>query len=310
MPWNAAAPCYTLTMKRTWFEVGAANVERLWPEAGRAYRCPLCGRFFSSDGIGDLTEEHAPPESLGGKAVALTCRPCNSRAGGTVDAAMGSQAELRRIAARVMDKPIRARLRQSGHDVNVDVKFTPEGVQVFGLPERNDPAEYAGWIADMNKMTEDGSWGKVGEMRLTRRFKDPGRLGLVGWMRSAYVLAFAALGYTYAFNVRLKEVWRQLGDPSAEIVDACFYRDLRHAPPANRLLMVEKPAEVQSILVQMGRHAVFLPGISHGSPEYAELLAQVRAASDGRQRRPVAHPTAASTGSHIGTRRGQRQLLE
>jgi len=246
------------------------------------YRCPLCGRLFSLDRIECLTEEHAPPQSFGGKAVALTCRPCNSRAGETVDAAMASQVELQAIAAAAMEKRVRVRLQQSGHDINVDVLFTVEGVQVFGLPESNDPAEYTAWVADMEKMTEDGSWGEAGEMKFTRRFRDPGRLGLVGWMRSAYMLAFAALGYSYAFNVRLREVRRQLGDPSAEIVDASFYRDLRNAPPANRLLMVEEPAAVQSLLVQMGHRAVFLPGISNDNPEYAELLAEVRAASDGR----------------------------
>jgi hypothetical protein len=50
--------------------------------------CPLCvGKFLGSEHLkgGDLTIEHAPPASLGGKAAVLTCRNCNNRHGHSID---------------------------------------------------------------------------------------------------------------------------------------------------------------------------------------------------------------------------------
>ncbi len=41
--------------------------------------CPICGDPATDD-------EHVPPESVGGKVMTRTCRPCNNRLGSHVEA--------------------------------------------------------------------------------------------------------------------------------------------------------------------------------------------------------------------------------
>jgi hypothetical protein len=70
--------------RKAMFDRGAAALHALSPSVQDVYGCPLCLRGFSKDEVeadGMLSEEHAPPESLGGEVVYLTCRDCNSSAG-------------------------------------------------------------------------------------------------------------------------------------------------------------------------------------------------------------------------------------
>jgi hypothetical protein len=69
-----------------WFDQGCAAFTKTFPDAAaqivaalgttRFYVCPLCLGAFHSDLLAQavLTREHAPPESVGGRRVALTCR--------------------------------------------------------------------------------------------------------------------------------------------------------------------------------------------------------------------------------------------
>ncbi len=53
------------------------------PEYAGAFACPICLRLITD--FDEVTIEHSPPKSLGGRAVALTCRDCNNTAGHTMD---------------------------------------------------------------------------------------------------------------------------------------------------------------------------------------------------------------------------------
>ena len=86
------------------------------------YVCPLCVHAFPS--IDDLSFEHAPPESVGGREVCLTCKSCNNTAGAGVDK------ELRRALDhrdwwRGTGKPVRARLEVAEITLRVEMQRTP-----------------------------------------------------------------------------------------------------------------------------------------------------------------------------------------
>lgn len=67
---------------------GLIDIELKFP---KTYICPLClDQFEEADIISSttkifLTEEDAPPDKLGGKRIALTCKTCNSTAGHQID---------------------------------------------------------------------------------------------------------------------------------------------------------------------------------------------------------------------------------
>jgi hypothetical protein len=81
MPSSAAA------RRESWFRSGVHAINCLIDDFGDQYVCPLCLRPFDHTALHtELTIEHVPPESLGGKELVLTCRDCNSHAGHTIDA--------------------------------------------------------------------------------------------------------------------------------------------------------------------------------------------------------------------------------
>ena len=68
--------------KKSWFDLGARALQRLFPDAPVHYMCPLCLTSYYEDDLSQLTFEHVPPRSVGGQRLVLTCRVCNEQASG------------------------------------------------------------------------------------------------------------------------------------------------------------------------------------------------------------------------------------
>jgi hypothetical protein len=93
--------------RHEWFKEGARAFRSVLGRHGRAhllpsdidlYPCPLCLRgLYAIEAIeaGELTREHVPPHSLGGRWLALTCRACNNDAGTFYDAEAEKQERMR-----------------------------------------------------------------------------------------------------------------------------------------------------------------------------------------------------------------------
>ncbi len=105
------------------FNQGSAALENLNPEWQGLYACPICERAFTVDALesGDLTLEHAPPKSVGGRDITLTCQQCNSGAGHTVDAQVRRREDLKDFATTSTDDALRAKLSLPGMDEPVNV---------------------------------------------------------------------------------------------------------------------------------------------------------------------------------------------
>ena len=110
--------------KRRWFEDGMQALERVIGEPAPGYVCPICRRWFTE--LEEVTFEHAPPRSVGGREVALTCRECNSGAGHGIDAELRKVQDLRDWNRGRLGKPLRARFAFGGVPLNVDVDRSPE----------------------------------------------------------------------------------------------------------------------------------------------------------------------------------------
>jgi len=94
---------------------------------------------------------------------------------------------------------------------------------------------------------------------------------LIGWLRSAYLVAFACLGYRYIFDRTLDIVRSQLADPKAEIL-RYFSVTLPNADRMERrIIFIQHPIELHSIAVQMGRHLVFFPWLEDGKDLYERI---------------------------------------
>ena len=106
-------------------------------------------------------------------------------------------------------------------------------------------------------------------------------MGLVGWLRSAYLVGFAAFGYRYAFHPWLGVVRQQLAAPNDDVV-RFFSATVPTAPPTTRgIIIIEQPHELRSLVVLMGRQVVFLPWYEDGKGLYDRLL--VRAGQESKE---------------------------
>lgn len=253
-------------LRERWFTRGVEAFRRAAPSAPEAYPCPLCARGFSREALedGTLTIEHAPPDALGGRPICLTCKDCNSTAGHTVDAHMRRRETSFDFAAGTMEKPHPARVQVGETSVNVDYYFGPAGILVIGDPKRNHPETQARFQAEFESRFRSGSTGDLSYTVTPLKIRHEAQLDLVGWLRSAYLVAFATLGYRYIFQRRLEVVRRQLQTPEEPIID-CFSVVLPKAARDERhFIFVEKPAHLRGLLLQMGRRVIFLPWLDDG----------------------------------------------
>ena len=94
----------------------------------------------------------------------------------------------------------------------------------------------------------------------------------VGWLKSAYIVAFAALGYTYVLTSQLQPIRDQIAAPNEELVSG-FWANQSTADLSTRALgLIRFGDDVSSLAVQMGRQIVFLPMPGEGDA-YAYLAA-------------------------------------
>lgn len=243
-----------------WFNLGAQALQRVRPDLPRGYGCPLCCRLILPEHLeaGHLSVEHAPLRSLQGRGIVLTCRACNSHAGATVDAAMRGCETIIDFAQGTMDQHARGRVELPGSVLNARILAQGTDVRVEGIPAANSPKAREIFERQLGAMTEAGSWEGV-KFRLVLDLKGEPRDAYLGWLRSAYLVAFAALGYTYILHPSVRRVREQLQHPDQQILRV-FSVTAAEAPQNRRqVLFITQPAWLGSLAIQMGRHTVFLP---------------------------------------------------
>lgn len=239
--------------KDRWVREAVAITDALTSNGCGRYLCPLCLEWFSD--LDDLSLEHAPPASVGGRHIAVTCRACNSTAGATVDAALGWAEAVRDFGFRRMTKSMPATFKFAGIEQRVEATFGQDGLTIFGVSKQNHPDTAPALIAAFDKVVADGSTDAT--MKLS--FVTPDlRSASVGWLRAAYLVAFATLGYVYILNQELDQVRRQIQDPQAKILDRyCVTAKL--AQNDRRIIFARQPAELESVIISSNGLAVFLP---------------------------------------------------
>lgn len=186
------------------FDQGAAALRSLGASDG-IYACPLCGRLFDASALTNelnasqfLTLEHAPPKSMGGRSIALTCNQCNNSAGSMIDHHLPAMAAFENTVKSFLGKI-------PGDHGEVILKFgeiairtrlaVDEGVTNFHiLKHNNNPGDIGKLIDYLPKMRG----GESLEITIISRAS---RAGVAkAHVKSAFLIAFAKLGYSFALN--------------------------------------------------------------------------------------------------------------
>jgi len=247
-----------------WFNYGVEAFARARPDAPRLYCCPICIRGF--DNPDELTIEHVPPKSVGGKPLVLTCQDCNNRSGHLLDAHIRTGRDRREVAEGKRETWIK--LSQFGHTVTAKALFGPGRIHVTAVPEKSDPEAHRSLFAKLDEVaaTKSMDWG----FSIEFSFRHSRLREAVGWLRVAYLYAFAALGYNFILRPELNIIREQFQRPDDRIAPQA----MKHSGSlaiGDVLSFVYSPAELRSIVIILGANLFFFPAFIDASTLYERL---------------------------------------
>ena len=269
------------------FVRGSEAAERGLGVAPGTYVCPLCARPFQRNSLdsGELTLEHVPPSSVGGRGIVLVCRDCNSRAGHTIDAAIAGRetafAFQASVAGMDTDAVSVTRVSIGGETLNATFERDEGWGGIKVLPDRNDPAA----LARLNDLFDRFERGEGADemtigVRVVRGF-DGGR-ALVGDLKAAYLLAFAVLGYRWAADPSLSPVRAQIADPDREILGRWWLDPNHVAEHVIALTDTRTDPVIRCLCVRLPRTVVLLPWFDRGDL-YARIAAATSSGAEALQ---------------------------
>jgi hypothetical protein len=260
---------------------GVAALSRTLINPPDGYACPTCLGVFSFAAIEArvLTIEHAPPESIGGDPVCLTCSTCNHGAGHQLDHHMTAFQRLVDFANR-RDVEMRAIMTvPGGVQQRGRIGMRDGAVYFLGVPKADRPGVPNEVTAALESLAALGEGAIGATFRTTFDVAIDERRLAIGWMRAAYLIAFAALGYRYILQLALDRVRRQILDPNADEFIAPIAIDL-DAPDDRRVLFLTENSEgFGGLLVCFGKRRVWLPHLDDN--DYHDRVAQLRHVNAG-----------------------------
>lgn len=214
---------------------------------------------------GQLTEEHVPPKQLGGKAMVLTCKDCNSEAGRFFDTHAVTRARSDNFArGQVTGDVLPVTVSADGIPLRGTAEWTEGGLRILGVDKQNDHRVQAAHMAALDGFTKRGDLRPSLSFTVHTRFNES--RARYSWIRSAYLAAFAALGWAYILRPVMRPIREQLANPDVEVLPTYVFRDPESAATIRRILLVNEPQELRCVAVTIGEHGVFLPGVFNPMP--------------------------------------------
>ena len=181
-------------------------------------KCPICLSVFDELDVTagtEVTLEHAPPKSLGGVPVCLTCKSCNNKAGLVDQHAFSSMKARDQWAA--------------GHGA-------PIVVDLFGYKKkyRFVPRDPSAPFPAQKHLMRDGTI-ELGALPpkeqldsnkgISFRIPQQDDYEFVSMIKSAYQMVFSLMGangYKFAENIGLRPVREQIMNPEKKILEGGF----------------------------------------------------------------------------------------
>lgn len=193
---------------------GLIDIELKYEET---YICPLCLDQFNRDDLESndsknyLTEEDAPPASLGGSRIALTCKNCNSRCGHNFDYQLKELIEHEENTNFIKGTVQRGRIEFEGEQLTVELKSDGTGdLQALHNIQRNNPKVLPKFI-DLVKR------GKSITIEPLKNRLDIQKINCA-FFKSNYIITFSKFGYIFLLDKAYDELRRQLLNPEMEIL--------------------------------------------------------------------------------------------
>lgn len=261
-----------------WFDQACQSFKRTFPQIAaeipvdRFYVCPICLVAFGEEALAlrGLTREHVPPRSLGGKRIVLTCTACNSGAGHEADNHARREADLIGFATGAPTE-MKAQLRTKAGRVPIRLSIADRNVSMLGVVKASSKAARDLVQGDCQGAVGEGNW-----QGFTFNIDFPGfspDRAAASWLRSAYLVFFAALGYRFVYRQEMNVVRTRIQNPELKVL-ATFRLIRPENAPEPTLVYIQEPEAFRSYVMFYGHHAVFLPG--YNDQHLYERLAEQR----------------------------------
>ena len=246
--------------KREWFDLGAESFTRVRPGLydHAIYPCPICLTTFTIEALEEkqLSAEHVPPQSLGGRELLLTCRSCNNSSGTKLDAHARIKEDVQLAFVGALEHPHRVRAMFGDVVVNAEL-HTSAGKYSLRVPTK------------INKPGTSETLQNVARMgaQLTVEHERYAELGAkISWFRSGYLALFAVAGYEVALNPAFEIVRKQILECDERKM-ITFTSEVQEDVPLSvkRILRVLAPEWHHGYAVEFGRYFVHFPALGDTS---------------------------------------------
>jgi hypothetical protein len=190
-----------------------------------AYICPLCLHTYAI-GNTELTLEHVPPESVGGKPILITCKACNSNRGADIDVCLMNELEIVHNINHLDNIPQKTKLTFNGVEINAQTTFSKtEGFKFMISPDNNNPIEFEGFMTEAKNAKEGYEIKVLANISYRKRDYELANIAL---LKSAYLMAFHELGYMYVLNANTNIIRDQIQNPKKNVIGNTFIIDSKY----------------------------------------------------------------------------------
>lgn len=266
-----------LSKKQRIFDLAVQSLKRISNLPEGYYICPLCLQGFKNSN--SLTIEHAPPRSIAGSGMVLTCSQCNNYYGSKIDSNVAGR---RTFHQKIIDKenPSRYYLELNGEKLSVNITMGEKQVKIEVIPNRNDPKV-------VNKISNE--FTSNSKFKVTSQFSYNERYARIGDLKSAYLIAFAYFGYSYILNPKLNKVREQIIFFDDEIIkNFMFYKN----ESINECEVIKINDPFSYLWVRFEKSNVILPWIDSEEELYDKVFANIDSGIQvsGEKYDSVSHP--------------------
>ncbi|MGH2664843.1 HNH endonuclease [Flavobacterium sp.] len=224
--------------------------------------CPLCTQYYGEDKYEQLTLEHNPPNSLGGKDNILTCKQCNNSSGSKIDSEILLALNELDLMGFKPNASLKTRLynQSTGENgVNATVNLDSEGKFIINISPANNPAVKDAFLNSFEYEYNSGlplisNFESAGlSQKLNFEFKKPNkrneRLASIGLLKIAYLIGFEKLGHAFVVGKHMELIRSQIKYPEKEIISKPFWIHNNYTDDLLGVNIITKPKELKSFLI-------------------------------------------------------------
>lgn len=180
------------------------------------YICPICEGNFNKEDLNQevdnaLSLEDAPPKSLGGKQIVLTCENCNNGLGRDIDWHLTERLNELDFKDKLPGAEQNGTMSINNITVNAIIKVEDNGETRAYFPDKINKPE------DLKKYID---YIQANRPCVPTWMKKPSRVDnkklQIALLKNAYLLMFEKFGYALLFNNQYNRVREQLLNPEKD----------------------------------------------------------------------------------------------